>query len=140
MTVIYCAPELLIHGKYSKKSDIWAMGCILYEVCFAAHDRRKAFATMPAITSYFYNETIPPPQLSWEALGLSEDTIPQPYKQHKNAVEKRWESFNILFAAVFRRKPEERPTATEFRDNLQLIAIGENTTLTDYRPGRELPD
>ena len=33
MTPCYTAPELFIKdGKYSFKSDLWALGCILYEL------------------------------------------------------------------------------------------------------------
>jgi serine/threonine protein kinase len=137
MTPNYSSPELIIYGKYSKKSDIWAMGCILYEVCFVPHHRRKAFATLPAITSYYYNESLPPPQIGWDDFGSSANAIPDRYKEHKVAVEQRWDGLNIIFAAVFRRKPEERPTALELRDNLQLISDGNKPTLPDYRPNRD---
>ncbi|XP_031620172.1 serine/threonine-protein kinase nekl-2-like [Contarinia nasturtii] len=30
---IYMAPETLIHNQYTFSSDIWALGCILYELC-----------------------------------------------------------------------------------------------------------
>lgn len=30
---IYMAPETLIHNHFSFASDIWALGCILYELC-----------------------------------------------------------------------------------------------------------
>lgn len=30
---IYMAPETLISGNFSYASDIWALGCILYELC-----------------------------------------------------------------------------------------------------------
>src|SRR5579862_1369953 len=69
MTVLYCAPELLILGKFSKKSDIWAAGCILYEVCFVPHSRHRAFETLNAITSYYYDETAPPPRIGWDIFG-----------------------------------------------------------------------
>lgn len=38
-SVGYRAPELLSVGEFSRSSDIWALGCILYEMCM----RRKAF-------------------------------------------------------------------------------------------------
>ena len=136
MTANYCAPELIIYGKYSKKSDIWAMGCILYEVCFAVVDRRKAFKTVPEITSYYYNESRGPPQIGWDNLGMQADEIPDSYKIHKEAVERKWDGLNIIFAAVFRRIPEERPTALELRDSLLSVATGVKPTLPDYRPPR----
>lgn len=30
---IYMAPETLIHNNFTFSSDIWALGCILYELC-----------------------------------------------------------------------------------------------------------
>jgi NIMA (never in mitosis gene a)-related kinase len=32
-TFNYMAPEMLINSKYTNKVDIWALGCILYELC-----------------------------------------------------------------------------------------------------------
>lgn len=30
---IYMAPEALIHNNFTFSSDIWSLGCILYEMC-----------------------------------------------------------------------------------------------------------
>ena len=38
-TPYYVSPELVQEEGYSYKSDVWAIGCILYELCFL----RKAF-------------------------------------------------------------------------------------------------
>ena len=139
-TLNYCAPELLVEGKYSKKSDIWAVGCIFYEVCFVTHSRQKAFTTMPAITSYYYNESTLPPQISWDSFEVTGEMIPEHYKEQRKVVEKRFDRLNILFAAIFRRKPEERPSATELKKTLELISKGEDPTIIDYRPGRRVTD
>ncbi len=33
-TPYYVSPELVNGEKYSYKSDVWAIGCILYELCY----------------------------------------------------------------------------------------------------------
>ena len=32
-TPLYCSPEICIGKKYNAKSDIWSLGCVLYELC-----------------------------------------------------------------------------------------------------------
>lgn len=32
-TPLYCSPEICFGHKYNSKSDIWSLGCILYELC-----------------------------------------------------------------------------------------------------------
>jgi len=40
-TPYYVPPELIQNDGYSYKSDSWAIGCILYELCFL----KKAFTS-----------------------------------------------------------------------------------------------
>ena len=32
-TLIYMAPEVINRKPYSQESDVWSLGCILYEMC-----------------------------------------------------------------------------------------------------------
>jgi serine/threonine protein kinase len=51
-TASYRAPELIKEdGKFNNKVDVWAVGCILFEVIFG----RKAFANDNAIQNYAAN-------------------------------------------------------------------------------------
>jgi serine/threonine protein kinase len=47
-TPSYRAPELITNGKYNNKVDIWAIGCILFELVF----REKAFVGDYAVLQY----------------------------------------------------------------------------------------
>lgn len=133
-TEAYCAPELIFRSIFSSKSDIWAMGCILFESCFATVDQRRAFSDLNALATYNVTLALPPPQIGWYALGLD----PNYYRDcpYKDRVEKIWEGLNMLFAACFRREPAERPDANILHDNLVLVLEGKPLTIPDYRPPR----
>ena len=47
---LYSSPEVLKGADYSKKNDIWALGCILYELYF----KEKPFKTIKDILNYYY--------------------------------------------------------------------------------------
>ncbi len=36
-TPCYMSPEILSDQKYDAKSDVWALGCVLYELCTLKH-------------------------------------------------------------------------------------------------------
>lgn len=46
----YSSPEILNGENYTKKSDMWSLGCILYELFF----KKKAFLTMECIFQFYY--------------------------------------------------------------------------------------
>jgi serine/threonine protein kinase len=133
MTPMYAAPELLVHARFSKKSDIWAVGCLIYESCFAAFDRRKTFKSMIDVTLYFWNESTPPPQVSWKLMELNPAAIPLRLRGERVNVELFWDRLNIFFATIFRRNPSERPNATTLLECLRLIKEGKDPNLPDYR-------
>jgi serine/threonine protein kinase len=111
MTPIYCAPELLVENTFSKKSDIWAFGCILYEWAFCCLGRRRAFSSLTAISSYYFNKNTHPPKITWETLQLSPLAIPIRGRPYREAVEQQWDHLNTIFESIFDRNPEERSTA-----------------------------
>ena len=66
-TPSYRAPETIKDEKYTNKVDIWAMGCILYELAF----RKKAFNGDMAVLSYHFSKTGPeiPPEIAPDPSG-----------------------------------------------------------------------
>lgn len=36
-TPYYMSPEVLKHDGYNSKSDVWSLGCVLYELCTLHH-------------------------------------------------------------------------------------------------------
>ena len=50
----YRAPELLLDYKYNTKVDIWALGCIFFELCTGT----KAFESDGAVMEYRYNRPL----------------------------------------------------------------------------------
>ena len=44
-TPYYVSPELVNEEKYSYKSDVWAIGCVLYELCYLkrAYDGKNIY-------------------------------------------------------------------------------------------------
>ena len=49
-TLLYMAPEILDGQPYNHRADIWALGCILYELCTL----EKPFAKLISIASGQY--------------------------------------------------------------------------------------
>lgn len=41
-TLPYCSPEVIKGEPYNQKTDVWALGCILYELC----TNRRAFTDL----------------------------------------------------------------------------------------------
>jgi len=109
VTEQYGAPELFLHDQYSKKSDIWSFGCILFEAVSACLDRGTPFSSIYAVTSYYSNTSIPPPQISWQTVGSTPRLIPMSARPMRDRVEQHWQNLNVIFEAVFHRDPKKRP-------------------------------
>lgn len=98
----YRAPELINHSCFNEKVDVWAMGCILYELLVS----KPLFLNDSAVAQY-----------AEEALQATETpTVLQPVSsQLKISLEKfHWKTRNDVKGAViqmFAVAPDERPAA-----------------------------
>jgi NIMA (never in mitosis gene a)-related kinase len=61
-TLYYCSPEVCIGKPFNQKTDVWALGCILYEIC----TRRKAFDGVSDENLKSKIATFPHPQIPIE--------------------------------------------------------------------------
>jgi len=134
-TEIYLAPELITDRHYSKESDIWACGCIFYERGLATCGRKRAFDNGFAIHQYATKKETPPPQFSWSTFGCQPATMPLDKRRYQPVAEQWWNWWNIVFAAVFQRERERRPTALQLSESLHLMANRSAPILPDYRSG-----
>ncbi|MEQ2218483.1 hypothetical protein XENOCAPTIV_003809, partial [Xenoophorus captivus] len=86
-TINYQAPEVFTEGTYDAKSDIWSVGCILYELCTKQRvfSEETAIKLMPKIICAEYAQL--PSEFSLELCDLLADLL--------------------------KKDPRDRPTATE---------------------------
>ncbi|XP_027589130.1 serine/threonine-protein kinase Nek11 isoform X4 [Pipra filicauda] len=103
-TPYYMSPEVLKHQGYNTKSDIWSLGCILYEMCCMNH----------AFTGQNF--------LSVVIKIVEGDTpsLPDRYPSKLNA----------LLSSMLNKNPSLRPTAAEI---LKTPYIDEQLKKTQYK-------
>lgn len=89
-TPFYLSPEICEGKKYNKKSDIWSLGCILYELCTLKH----AFngKNLPALVLKILRGHYPP--------------IPSKYS----------EDLHGLVACMLQQDPRKRPSINQIID------------------------
>ncbi|RUS72823.1 hypothetical protein EGW08_019416 [Elysia chlorotica] len=86
-TPYYMSPEVLKHEGYNSKSDVWSIGCIMYELCTLEH----AFMGQ-GLMAVMYKI-------------VEKDAPELPSKYSKN--------LNEVFKTMLIKEPEKRPSATE---------------------------
>ncbi|NXQ31224.1 NEK11 kinase, partial [Alaudala cheleensis] len=86
-TPYYMSPEVLKHQGYNTKSDIWSLGCILYEMCSMNH----------AFTGQNFLSVV------LKIVEGETPTLPDPYPSKLNAV----------LCSMLSKNPSLRPAAAE---------------------------
>ncbi|XP_078107865.1 serine/threonine-protein kinase Nek11 [Sander vitreus] len=86
-TPYYMSPEVLNHQGYDSKSDIWALGCLLYEMCVLSH-AFQAPSFLAVVMKIVEGET---------------PALPPRYSADLNSVMQR----------MLQRAPASRPSAAE---------------------------
>ncbi|GAA5988132.1 hypothetical protein JCM10908_002078 [Rhodotorula pacifica] len=101
-TPYYMSPELINGQPYDVKSDIWALGCLIYELC-AGHPPFHEARTQPDLAVMIREGKIP--------------DLPKPYSSHLGQVVK----------AMLRQNPKERPNTSQIKSldsvKLQIRAL-----------------
>jgi serine/threonine protein kinase len=107
-TDTYRAPELLKEKQCSHKSDIWAIGCILFRV--ATMNKRCAFKTDWETFVYYSDlKTSIPTLIGEDNTELVREFNDLPFYQH----------LNTLIATCLDRDPLKRPTASDLYNQFE---------------------
>uniref|UniRef100_A0A4W6DTC6 non-specific serine/threonine protein kinase n=1 Tax=Lates calcarifer TaxID=8187 RepID=A0A4W6DTC6_LATCA len=108
-TPYYMSPEVLNHQGYDSKSDIWALGCLLYEMCCLTHAFQGP-SFLSVVMRIVEGET---------------PTLPASYSPDLNSVMQR----------MLQKKPSSRPSAAELlktkfmEENMQVGQTHMNTQI-----------
>ncbi|XP_047455864.1 serine/threonine-protein kinase Nek11 [Mugil cephalus] len=86
-TPFYMSPEVLNHQGYNSKSDIWALGCLVYEMCCLTHAFQGP-SFLSVVMKIMEGET---------------PSLPPSYSQDLNSVMER----------MLQKQPSSRPSAAE---------------------------
>ena len=106
-TPFYTSPEICKHEPYNYKTDIWSLGCVLYELCTLQH---------PFIADNLLN-------LVPKILNDPHPPIPAQYSRE----------INSLISRLLAKKPEDRPTASELVKD-PLISVSLNASPAPNKP------
>ncbi|GFT47521.1 hypothetical protein NPIL_194351 [Nephila pilipes] len=107
-TPYYISPEMCEGKFYNQKSDIWALGCILYEM--ACQQKTFEGSNLPALVNKIVKGQFAPVKGNYSA------------------------SFKQLIRDLLQRDPDVRPTAAEILHNRLpvLLSVYEDNNLKEY--------
>ncbi|XP_017282674.1 serine/threonine-protein kinase 4-like [Kryptolebias marmoratus] len=111
LTINYLAPEVFTQGTYEAKSDIWSVGCILYELC----TKEQAFSAKTVDKLIAKINSGEPPALPKDKFSLE---------------------FNSLLSDLLKKDPQERPTASEILAHpivLRCLVIKSKKTMEELQ-------
>jgi serine/threonine protein kinase len=121
----FSAPELLKReqndqgieqpGKFSRSSDIWAIGCILYSV--ASTGKRKAFSHDGEVMNYSQGWQSCP-RITTDFPASFNDEFVLPALDRKTTL---LEEVNSIIASCLAIQPEGRPTALNLKLRFEAI-------------------
>jgi NIMA (never in mitosis gene a)-related kinase len=97
-TPYYLSPEICLNKKYDHKSDVWSLGCVLYELCAGAHpfDAASLKLLVAKITKGIY---APVPGVSPEV--------------------------SLAIKAMLQREPKKRPSVNELLQRQPFVSRAE---------------
>ncbi len=111
-TPLYFSPELCEGKSYDHKSDIWALGCLLYQL---------ASGNAPFMASN---------QIMLANKIVNSEPPPLPHRFSSKFIQLvRW---------MFLKQPESRPSATEILENLDLLSISNMQVRRDIQDSHHL--
>ncbi|KIK19600.1 hypothetical protein PISMIDRAFT_107269 [Pisolithus microcarpus 441] len=97
-TPYYMSPELMQEKAYDSKSDIWSLGCLIYELCALRPPFHEA-KTHSELSIFIRNGRIPP--------------LPRGYSQ----------ALSNVIKAMLNLNPAMRPSATQLLQHERLVLI-----------------
>jgi NIMA (never in mitosis gene a)-related kinase len=102
-TDVYMAPEMVLGKRYGKEADVWAMGCVLFEMCTG-----RFMWEIPGILGA---QTAASQQATQKLLNV----VPRGYSG----------GLRTLLGCLLRASPRERPSAAEVFSSLHLNAAAQ---------------
>lgn len=106
-TPSYLPPEVCQDKPYNKKVDVWALGCVLYEMCMLKHAFRGS--SVAAITIRILRHGPPPPR-TCQNTPLSIHLHSGKY----SPISDRYSpELRALLASLLQRSPHQRPSMSE---------------------------